>query len=71
MANTLSVAEMQANVALSQGHVSKQEVIIARLTDQGHEAMAGDARAVLVTMHAHLASEVEIRVRMERALRQA
>ena len=65
MTVVLTVPEMQANVARSQQHVAKQEAIIARLIEQGHEAMATTASSILITMHAHLASEVEMLARME------
>ena len=61
----LTVADMQSNVARSIGHVSKQESIIVRLTDRGHDAMAAYARAILVTMHVHLAIEKEMLARLE------
>ena len=67
MTGALNVFDMRANVARSQGHVFKQEIIIARLTEQGHEAMATDARAILVGMHAHLKTEIDILTRMESA----
>ena len=54
------ITQMQSNVSLSQGHVAKQEVIIARLVAQGHGVMADEAKALLGTMHEHLANEVEM-----------
>ena len=65
MINVLTTSEMQANVALSREHVIKQEAIIARLTEQGHEVMATAAKTILVTMRAHLATEIEMLTRME------
>lgn len=65
MTNVLTVSEMQANVAQSQEHVAKQEAIIARLVGQGHDAMTADARDLLVTMHAHLAVEMEMLANMQ------
>ena len=65
IAGTLSVADMRANVALSEEHVRKQEAIIARLTDQGHEVMAVEARALLELMHVHLGFERGMLARME------
>ena len=56
--------QMRANVALSQGHVTKQEGIIARLTEQGDDEMARAAKSILVTMHEHLAMELEMLDRM-------
>ena len=61
----LTTSKMQANVALSQKHIIKQEAIIARLTSQGHEAMATNAKTILVTMRAHLATEIEMLTRAE------
>ena len=59
-----TVQRMRANVALSQGHVAKQERIIAQLARQGHDGMERIARDVLVTMHRHLAMEIEMLDRM-------
>lgn len=65
MNQPLTFVEMAANVALSRGHVTKQEAIIARLTAQGHIAMADDARTLLASMQGHLALEVKMLERMQ------
>jgi hypothetical protein len=62
---TLSIAEMAANVERSRGHIVRQEAIIARLAEEGQDAMANEARRLLVTMHEHLAVEVEMLARMQ------
>ena len=59
------VERLRANVKLSEGHVAKQDAIIERLDRQGHRAMGAEARAVLATMHGHLALERQMLVRLE------
>lgn len=65
MTNPLTIAEIDANIALSRGHITKQEAIIARLTEQGHVEMAAEARSLLNSMHGHLALEVEMLERLQ------
>lgn len=60
MTSNLVVSQMQANVALSRGHIAKQEAIIIRLALQGHEALEADARTLLITMNDHLDTEVRM-----------
>ena len=66
MTEVLTLAGMTANVELSRGHIVKQDAIIARLIEQGHDVMADEARVMLITMREHLALEVEMLARMER-----
>ena len=64
-----TVSDMRASVGRAWRHVSKQEAIIARLTEQGHENMAMVARSVLLTMYVHLATEKHLLARMEAELK--
>ena len=66
MTEALTLAGMVANVEQSRGHIVKQDAIIARLIEQGHGALADEARTMLITMHEHLAFEIEMLARMER-----
>lgn len=65
MTETLTLAGMAANVELSRNHIVKQEAIIARLTEQGHDIMADEARSILVSMHEHLKLEVGMLAQMQ------
>ncbi len=65
MTEALTLAEMAANIELSRGHISKQNAIITRLTKQGHEAMADEAKETLIVVHEHLALEIEMLERMQ------
>ena len=64
-----TAVDMRANVARDWAHVSKQETIIAHLTEQGHEDMAILARSVLLTMYVYLATEIQLLARMEAELK--
>ena len=66
MNEVLTLDTMAANVELSRGHIVKQDAIIVRLTEQGHEVMAGEARVIFASMHEHLVVELEMLARMER-----
>lgn len=66
MNEVLTLAEMAANIEQSRGHIVKQDAIIARLTEQGHDAMADEARVILASMHEHLTFELGMLARMER-----
>lgn len=66
MTEVLTLAGMAANVEQSRGHIVKQDAIIARLIEQGHDVMAEEARGMLITMHEHLAFEIKMLARMER-----
>ena len=65
MTQALTLAELAANIAQSRGHIVKQDAIIVRLTEQGHVALADDARSILVYMHEHLALEIIMLERMQ------
>ena len=65
MAGSLTLSEMAANVEMSRGHIAKQDAIIATLIDQGHDALADEAKRILATMHVHLAFEIDMLARMQ------
>ena len=58
------VGMLEGNIALSRGHIAKQNVIVARLTAQGHAEMAEQATSLLATMHQHLEQELQMLARM-------
>lgn len=60
----MTTAQLEANIALSRGHIAKQQALIDRLVEQNHPENLATAKAILDTMHGHLANEVEMLARM-------
>ena len=52
--------QLEANIAESRRHITKQEALIKRLTDQGHVALLAEATALLAAMRGHLETELNM-----------
>ena len=65
MTKILTVTEIAANIEQSRRHIVKQDAIIARLTEQGRETMADEAKGMLIMMHEHLAFQIQMLERMQ------